>query len=88
MAEYTVCPSYKKQSQGQSQSEITDDNGDYFTSQAEVSKSVLSIEFVLSLSYINYIWKTQYELNTQYRFGHLWSLPMIFEFWSLSLRYR
>lgn len=33
MAEYTVCPSYKKQSQGQIQSEITDDNGDYFTSQ-------------------------------------------------------
>ena len=33
MAEYTVCPSYKKQSQGQIQSEITDDNGDYSTSQ-------------------------------------------------------
>lgn len=27
-AEYTVCPQYKNQSQGQVQSEITDDNGD------------------------------------------------------------
>ena len=32
-AEYTVCPQYKNQSQGQVKSEITDDNGDYSTSQ-------------------------------------------------------
>ena len=32
MAEYTVCP---QQSQGQVQSEITDDNGDYSTSQVD-----------------------------------------------------
>ena len=47
-AEYTVCPQYKNQSQGQVKSEITDDNGDYSTSQV-YQKSSGSKQLILIL---------------------------------------
>ena len=56
----------------------------HFHSEPEVSKSVLSIGFVLSFSYVNHIWKTQYEPNTQYRFGHLWLWVHRLTEWKLS----
>ena len=70
-AEYTVCPQYKNQSQGQVKSEITDDNGDYSTSQV-YQKSSGAKQLILVLQ--NFLHGFLKVLFSFYIYSQFWSI--------------